>query len=319
MYKFNSQRGFTLIELLVVIAIIAILAAILFPVFARAREKARQTTCMSNQRQIAVSAQMYAQDHQETLPGSASFWTNISVDDGIKVCPSAGKTVLPGFIYNAVKCSNIAIGTIADTSATWLTMDGKNNDIDARHGGKVIKSFVDGHCSLGEPYKWTIVKPVFAYSDSGTPLLAINGEGLSLQLETGYQVPSQWPSHAAMTAKVWNCSLNKYILFNLGDTYNLSGICIWNYYENGTYPNRAVKGITLTSSIDATTNLNGTYTAVTGAPAEFRNETQSPWRPQFYPFTGGATKAKWVKMVVTSNFGDNTMRLAEVRFVQSEL
>ncbi len=319
MYKYNSQKGFTLIELLVVIAIIAILAAILFPVFARAREKARQTTCMSNQRQIAVSAQMYAQDHQEILPSSATFWTSISVDDGIKICPSAGKSVLPGFIYNAVKCSNIAIGTIADTSDTWLTMDGKDKDLDARHSGKVIKSFVDGHCSLGDPYKWTIVKPVFAYSDSGIPLLAIDGEGLTKPLNTGDQAPSTWPDHTYLTAKVWTCSLNKYILFNLGDTYNLSGICIWNYYENATYPNRAVKGITLTSSIDATTNLNGTYTAVTGAPAEFKNETQSPWRAQFYPFTGGSTKAKWVKMVVTSHHGDGNVRLAEVRFVQSEL
>jgi prepilin-type N-terminal cleavage/methylation domain-containing protein/prepilin-type processing-associated H-X9-DG protein len=56
-------RGFTLIELLVVIAIIAILAAILFPVFAQAREKARQTQCLSNMKQVAYSAMMYAQDY----------------------------------------------------------------------------------------------------------------------------------------------------------------------------------------------------------------------------------------------------------------
>ncbi|MEI6521594.1 MAG: prepilin-type N-terminal cleavage/methylation domain-containing protein, partial [bacterium] len=61
----QRQKGFTLIELLVVIAIIAILAAILFPVFARAREKARQTTCTNNQRQIATTLLMYAQDHEE--------------------------------------------------------------------------------------------------------------------------------------------------------------------------------------------------------------------------------------------------------------
>lgn len=55
------RRGFTLIELLVVIAIIAILAAILFPVFAKAREKARQTTCSNNQRQLAVAILMATQ------------------------------------------------------------------------------------------------------------------------------------------------------------------------------------------------------------------------------------------------------------------
>ncbi len=61
------RKGFTLIELLVVIAIIAILAAILFPVFARAREKARQSNCASNLKQMALGHLMYAQDYDETF------------------------------------------------------------------------------------------------------------------------------------------------------------------------------------------------------------------------------------------------------------
>ena len=64
--RVRRQGGFTLIELLVVIAIIAILAAILFPVFAAAREKARQTACLSNLRQVGLANQMYAQDYDET-------------------------------------------------------------------------------------------------------------------------------------------------------------------------------------------------------------------------------------------------------------
>ncbi len=63
-----SKSGFTLIELLVVIAIIAILAAILFPVFSRAREAARKTSCASNLRQLGLASHMYAQDHDELLP-----------------------------------------------------------------------------------------------------------------------------------------------------------------------------------------------------------------------------------------------------------
>lgn len=62
------RRGFTLIELLVVIAIIAILAAILFPVFARAREKARQTSCLSNMKQLGLACLMYLQDFDEMYP-----------------------------------------------------------------------------------------------------------------------------------------------------------------------------------------------------------------------------------------------------------
>jgi len=65
---FRMRAGFTLIELLVVIAIIAILAAILFPVFARAREKARQTACLSNVKQIMLGVLMYAQDNDEHFP-----------------------------------------------------------------------------------------------------------------------------------------------------------------------------------------------------------------------------------------------------------
>jgi len=79
------RSGFTLIELLVVIAIIAILAAILFPVFARAREKARQSSCQSNLKQIGLGFAMYAQDFDEILPicwypidpgGSGDVWGN---------------------------------------------------------------------------------------------------------------------------------------------------------------------------------------------------------------------------------------------------
>ena len=65
------RRGFTLIELLVVIAIIAILAAILFPVFARARGKARQASCLSNVRQLSLATEMYIQDYDEVLIPSA--------------------------------------------------------------------------------------------------------------------------------------------------------------------------------------------------------------------------------------------------------
>jgi prepilin-type N-terminal cleavage/methylation domain-containing protein/prepilin-type processing-associated H-X9-DG protein len=67
------RKGFTLIELLVVIAIIAILAAILFPVFARAREKAKQTSCLNNVKQLGLALTMYVQDYDDVMPVYYSF------------------------------------------------------------------------------------------------------------------------------------------------------------------------------------------------------------------------------------------------------
>ena len=90
----NSARtaGFTLIELLVVIAIIAILAAILFPVFAQAREKARQTSCLSNTKQLGLAFMQYAQDYDEHMPNAYSGLDGVGGVGAIagNGCPIAG-------------------------------------------------------------------------------------------------------------------------------------------------------------------------------------------------------------------------------------
>jgi len=78
--------GFTLIELLVVIAIIAILASILFPVFARAREKARTASCQNNMKQLGTALMMYVQDYDEALPYGSTTYMNshVNVWDGMQ-------------------------------------------------------------------------------------------------------------------------------------------------------------------------------------------------------------------------------------------
>jgi len=152
--KDGVKKGFTLIELLVVIAIIAILAAILFPVFSKAREKARQTTCISNQKQIALAIAMYVSENDETLPGS-DWLSGLGVSGKVLQCPTAGKNVNNAFIYS-IMLDTRAIGTVKNPVNVWMTADGINGDMTAldhgdwRHDGKMVMSYVDGHVGLSD-------------------------------------------------------------------------------------------------------------------------------------------------------------------------
>ena len=94
------RKGFTLIELLVVIAIIAILAAILFPVFAKAREKARQATCMNNLKQIGLGVMQYVQDYDETYP---QIYDDTIPLKATATQPACTATFLPDFLDPYIK------------------------------------------------------------------------------------------------------------------------------------------------------------------------------------------------------------------------
>jgi prepilin-type N-terminal cleavage/methylation domain-containing protein/prepilin-type processing-associated H-X9-DG protein len=122
----RRERGFTLIELLVVIAIIAILAAILFPVFAQARAKARQSACLSNMKQLGTGLIMYAQDWDETMPINDYIGNGLAPIPGWRD-PRAGDSWASG-IYPYVKNLQIyvcpeAVHYPADKSVPWRSPD----------------------------------------------------------------------------------------------------------------------------------------------------------------------------------------------------
>jgi len=162
----QTKGGFTLIELLVVIAIIAILAAILFPVFSKAREKARQSTCTSNQKQIAIGLAMAIQENEETLPG-LDVWSELGISGKVLQCPTAGKKLANAYVFNRNILTK-GFAKIPNPVRTFASADGLHeataaipgppaigptnanlaynyNDLVARHDGNVIASFVDGH------------------------------------------------------------------------------------------------------------------------------------------------------------------------------
>ena len=130
-----KRRGFTLIELLVVIAIIAILAAILFPVFSRARAKARQSSCSSNQKQLTLALLMYADDWDEILPpryyeaspGVFLHWDThyaqpYITNTDILTCPS---TKQRSFGYNDTYIQGQFLGAVYSPSETVMLCDAK--------------------------------------------------------------------------------------------------------------------------------------------------------------------------------------------------
>ena len=152
------RKGFTLIELLVVIMIIAILAAILFPVFSKAREKARQATCTSNQKQIALAVTMYMNEHETILPDGN--WTRaIGMEDSKMLkCPSATLDNSDCYyIFNIlIAGKKMSAITTCDPTEMWMTADGITGEVtslekgDWRHNEMIIMSWLDGHVSYVE-------------------------------------------------------------------------------------------------------------------------------------------------------------------------
>lgn len=153
-----KRTGFTLIELLVVIAIIAILAAILFPVFAQAKESARLATCLSNSRQIGIAESMYYTDYDDTLivindvggPPEADGWTGKinpyiktkqKTDLGVFKCPSSRYQY--GFIHSALAMSYPG-GPLRDDKKNVIVSQGMKTVSLFKEPAKAIIAFDTG-------------------------------------------------------------------------------------------------------------------------------------------------------------------------------
>jgi prepilin-type N-terminal cleavage/methylation domain-containing protein/prepilin-type processing-associated H-X9-DG protein len=141
------RKGFTLIELLVVIAIIAILAAILFPVFAQAREKARQTACLSNVKQISLGILMYVQDYDETFPmlynkvGDTSYGIEWFIQPyvknfGVFNCPSSNRKRSATATYGSYSYGYPS--TYGGTSALFRSMMGGPSLAEIRRPAEIV-------------------------------------------------------------------------------------------------------------------------------------------------------------------------------------
>ena len=167
----SRRLGFTLIELLVVIAIIAILAAILFPVFARAREKARQSSCLSNVKQLQLAIMQYVQDYDEMMPlcwtGPSAylhpFWYEKAEpylkNTQVFLCPSARNYTTIAYGYNYMYLGGtggpaISIAEIESPSEMVVFCDSYDNSS-------------AGSCHVYAPREWGIHGGTLDDNDTG--------------------------------------------------------------------------------------------------------------------------------------------------------
>lgn len=190
----KKRLGFTLIELLVVIAIIAILAAILFPVFAKAREKARQTSCLSNNKQLGLAFIQYVQDNDEEYPSSSNYgagWAGhiypYVKSTGVYKCPDdSSNPTYPAFtngqnpfvvsyVANRYVVNGLGVPTTPSSATNDASLQSPSNTVllyegDTSGDGTVADNFCDSSINPGND-----LNSLTGTGSHGLGTVAVNG------------------------------------------------------------------------------------------------------------------------------------------------
>ena len=155
--------GFSAFEILLVLVIMVLLSSIVFPIFAEARERERQTTCLDQQRQISTAILTWAQDHADTLPAT-DIWSAVNLSPATLICPAA-PSLRNGYVYSNT-IAGVRLAILRDRRTALLIADGEHtamtdeatvynttrenvaygaDDLRYRHARRVTVAFADGH------------------------------------------------------------------------------------------------------------------------------------------------------------------------------
>lgn len=324
--RHRRWQGFTLIEVMVVVIIVLLLVAILIPVIGKVKEQARQSTCLSNQRQIVSAILIYTQDNDETLPSADQVWGQVHLGRQVLSCPTKGDG-LNDYVYS-LKVSGEKLSTFPQTGDIAVTADGVHNpiaseplpnigyqdaDAEKRHDGQLIACYLDGHAALTKSVSLNALDLYNWITGVGVTPLA-NMTVTASSSASGSSPTALIDGVASADPNTnWLCGSlsNAWVQIDLGRRQAVSAIRCWNYCQ----PNNDGCGTkTLSIYLDDIPQQAGSTLSTAhanGLTVSLPESTSScadggVWK---LPVTNGG---RYVTLVLEANYGGNSVGLAEV-------